>query len=131
MRAQITLIPSESKRLIAKGVAVLPSIQNALENHDIFGRGTTNGFLAEELLGVTIKTKIYTAGIVTGGETSVSNEELRIPPYVIKNGKAIEGDFSWQAYLNEIKPGDVFIKVVMPLTTGLAECWLLTIWVAQ
>ncbi len=112
MRAQITLIPSESKRLIAKGVAVLPSIQNALENHTIFlAGGTTNGFLAEELLGVTIKNKsTYTAGIVTGGETSVSNEELRIPPYVIKNGKAIEGDFSWQAYLNEIKPGDVFIK---------------------
>jgi len=112
MRAQITLTPSESKRLIAKGVAALPSVQNALKNHTIIlAGGTTNGFIAEELLGETIEKKsTYTVGIVTEGKTGVSNEGDRIPPFVITKGKARERDFHWKTYLAEMKPGDVFIK---------------------
>lgn len=60
MRVQVTLTPSESKRLIAKGVVKLPSIQNALENHTIIlAGGTTNGFLVEEFLGETLDKKKY------------------------------------------------------------------------
>ena len=112
MRAQITLTSSESKRLIAKGVAALPSVQNALKNHTIIlAGGTTNGFIAEELLGETIEKKsTYSVGIVTEGKTGVSNEGDRIPPYVITKGKARERDFHWKTYLPEMKPGDVFIK---------------------
>lgn len=112
MRAQITLIPSESKRLIAKGVAALPSVQNALKNHTIvLAGGTTNGFLLEELLGETIaKKSTYAVGVVTEGKTGLSSEEDRIPPYVITKGKARERDFHWKSYLPQIEPGDVFIK---------------------
>lgn len=108
----INLTPSESKRLIAKGVTALPCIQNALKNHTIIlAGGTTNGFLAEELLGETIEKKsTYTVGIVSEGKTGVSCEEDRIPPYVITKGKARERDFHWKSYLSEMEPGDVFIK---------------------
>lgn len=112
MRVQITLTPSESKRLIAKGVKALPSIQNALDNHTIIlSGGTTNGFLLEELLGETIENKsAYTVGIVTDGKTGVSSEGGRISPYVITKGKARERDFHWKAYLPQMEKGDVFIK---------------------
>lgn len=112
MRAQITLTPSESKRLIAKGVAALPSVQNALKNHTIIlAGGTTNGFLVEELLGESIdKKSTYTVGIVTDGKTGESSKEERIHPIVITEGKAREKDFHWKAYLPQMKPGDIFIK---------------------
>ncbi|NLI92356.1 MAG: hypothetical protein GX434_09185 [Peptococcaceae bacterium] len=112
MRAQITLTPSESKRLIAKGVKALPSIQKALLHHRIIlAGGTTNGFLAEELLGEAIEKKsTYTVGIITNGKTGVSAAEDRIHPFVITKGKAEGRDFHWKSYLPQIEPGDVFIK---------------------
>ena len=112
MRAQFTLTSSESKRLIAKGVKALPSIQKALHDHTIIlAGGTTNGFLAEELLGITIDAKsTYTVGIITDGLTGVSPEEERIHPYVITKGKAQGKEVHWKEYLPQIQPGDVFIK---------------------
>lgn len=112
MRAQITLTPSESKRLIAKGVKALPSIQKALlHHHIILAGGTTNAFLVEELLGEAVEKKsAYTVGIVAKGETGVSAAADRIPPYVITKGKAEGRDFHWKTYLPQIEPGDVFIK---------------------
>ncbi len=112
MRVQIILTPSESKRLIAKGVVNLPSIQNALKNHTIIlAGGTTNGFLVEELLGETVdKKSAYSIGIISEGKTGLSNEETRITPYVITKGKPRERDFHWKTYLNQMETGDVFIK---------------------
>ena len=112
MRAQITLTSSESKRLIAKGVKVLPSVQKALKDHHIIlSGGTTNGFLVEELLGETLEKKsTYTVGIITNGKTGLTPAEGRIPPFVICKGKAKERDFHWKSYLPELMPGDVFIK---------------------
>ena len=52
MTVEVTLTPSESKRLIARGVKALPSVQHALKNNTIIlAGGTTNAFIAEELLG--------------------------------------------------------------------------------
>lgn len=112
MRAQFTLTSSESKRLIAKGVKALPSIQKALSDHTIIlAGGTTNGFLVEEILGESIEEKsTYTVGIVTDGKTGVSKEENRIHPYVISKGKSLAKEIHWKEYLPQIKPGDVFIK---------------------
>jgi hypothetical protein len=112
MRAQFTLTSSESKRLIAKGVKALPSIQKALNHHTIIlAGGTTNGFLAEELLGLTIDAKsTYTVGIITNGVTGVSPEEDRIHPFVITKGIAQGKEVHWKDYLAQIQPGDVFIK---------------------
>jgi hypothetical protein len=112
MRAQFTLTSSESKRLISKGVKALSSVQKALKEHTIIlAGGTTNGFLVEELLGETIQSKSsYTVGIVTDGKTGVSAEEDRIHPFVITQGEAQGKEVHWKDYLQQIQPGDVFIK---------------------
>ncbi len=112
MRIQITLTSSESKRLIAKGVKALPSVQKALvDKHIIVAGGTTNAFVLSELLGEEIEKKSrYTIGIITNGETGETNKDDRIPPFVIENGKAMDRDFHWKSYLPELKSGDIFIK---------------------
>ena len=67
--ALAALTPSESKRLIAKGVAALPEVRKALQKGTVIvARGTTNGFVVEELTGASITKQHYTAGIVYDGE---------------------------------------------------------------
>lgn len=112
MRAQVTLNSTESKKLIAKGVAVLPSVKKAMKEHSIIvAGGTTNGYVAEELTGEKFdKITAYTIGIVTGGITTLSDEDGRVPPYVITNGKKRDRDYHWKDYMKDITPGDIFIK---------------------
>ncbi|GAB1476012.1 hypothetical protein MASR2M70_08440 [Bacillota bacterium] len=112
MRAQITLNPSESKRLIAKGVAAMPNVKRALKDHTIIlGGGTTNSLIAGELLGTHFeKASFYSIGIIAGGKPGVSSESDRIPPYVITKGKPRESEFHWKSYLTQLEPGDIFIK---------------------
>jgi hypothetical protein len=66
MRILVTLSLSESKRLIAKGVASLDIVQNALKNGLIAVAGcTTNAFIIEELTRKTIGNKgRYSCGIL-------------------------------------------------------------------
>lgn len=123
MRAQFTLTPSESKRLIAKGVKALPALQKALQEHTIIlAGGTTNGFLLEELLDEVLEEKTrYTVGMIAEGKTGESKEEKRIHPYIISKGKALDKSIHWKEYLPQIKAGDVFIKGGNALdSTGLA-----------
>ncbi|HBV86958.1 MAG TPA: hypothetical protein DEF42_09990 [Desulfosporosinus sp.] len=110
MKALITLTSSESKRLIARGVKAMPSVQNAQKKHTIIvAGGTSNAFVAEELLSLQIEDKSgYTMGIVTKGELGVSQSSKKTPPYVICKGQAL--DVSWQEYLPKLQRGDIFIK---------------------
>ncbi|EHQ90062.1 hypothetical protein [Desulfosporosinus youngiae] len=110
MKALITLTSSESKRLIARGIKGMPSVQNALEKHTIIvAGGTSNAFVAEELLNVQIKDKTgYTIGIVTKGELGISQSSQKTPPYVICKGQAL--NVSWNDYLPKLQSGDIFIK---------------------
>lgn len=112
MRAQITFTSSESKRLIARGVAALPSVKKALKDHTIIlAGGTTNGLIAEELLNLRFdKKSFYTIGIIAEGKPGLSAEEDRIPPYVITKGKPRESEFHWKLYLPQLAAGDIFIK---------------------
>jgi len=47
-KLSFTLTPSESKRLIGKGVAALPEVKNA--RRIIIIGGSTNGYVVEEIL---------------------------------------------------------------------------------
>lgn len=121
MKALITLTSSESKRLIAKGIVAMPCVQNAMEKHNIIvGGGTSNAFVAEELLGIQIEDKTgYTMGIVTNGELGICRSTKKIPPYVISKGQAQA--ISWKEYLPKLQRGDVFIKGGNAIdSTGLA-----------
>jgi len=65
MRASVVLVPSMSKRLIAKGVAALPEVQAALAHGRIvIALGSTNAHVAEELLGRPIDRAAFAAGFI-------------------------------------------------------------------
>lgn len=108
--AIVTLNPAESKRLIAKAVAVLPEVKAALEMGTlIIGWGTTNAFVAEEILGKTIDHKTdFASGVICGGELKVNHPDTKIMPFVLKDGTLSE--VHQKTALSEFKPGDVFIK---------------------
>ena len=60
MKRQVILTVSESKRLIAKAVAALPEVQNAMkEGTVVVATGTTNAFVLEELWGRKIDKRGY------------------------------------------------------------------------
>ncbi len=55
MRLNIVLTVSESKRLIAKGVAKLEFVQKARQEGTVaIAKGSTNGYVVEEILGKPI-----------------------------------------------------------------------------
>lgn len=109
--ALVTLNPSESRRLLAKGVVALPEVQNAWKNGIIIiARGVTSAYISEELLGVSVEPKAgQTIGMVVNGMT---NANLGPPPctsHVIRKGKVVENADSNVEILS-FGPDDVFIK---------------------
>jgi len=112
VKAHVKLTVAESKRLIAKGVASMGIIKKALaEGMVTVAKGTTNGRVAEEILG----TKIDRANYVTGNvmPTKGAREGLKVsasvPDVVLKKGERVQGLESVDS-VAEMKQGDVFIK---------------------
>jgi len=65
----VVLTVAESKRLIAKGVTNLDLVKKALHKGMIaIARGTTNGYVAEEILGRKIDKTSYVLGVVLPGK---------------------------------------------------------------
>jgi hypothetical protein len=90
-RAMVVLTPSESKRLIAKAVAVLPEVKKALLNgRMIISEGTTNAYLIEEILGTSTPRETYACGVVAGGGMSAVPTEVRTMPYLLYCGKPMD-----------------------------------------
>ena len=108
--ALIALTPSESKRLIAKGIVSLPEVQQALKQGNIIiARGTTNAFVAEELTGEKIEHKSYfAAGFICDGELSATPTSKLMPVVVIRNGKRV--NIPPADALKEFGENDVSIK---------------------
>lgn len=108
-RAVFPLTPSESKRLIAKGVAALPEVQEAMaRGRVIIATGTTNGFVAEELLHLQLDKGLFTAGVITDGALCTTPPERRLKPFVLQAGKPV--DTPIDEFLRQFEAGDVFIK---------------------
>ncbi len=109
--ALVVLNPSESRRLLAKATAALPEVRRALEHGTIIiGRGVTNAYVTEELLGVRIEPKAgQTVGMVCGGITTGNSGAPPCPHHVIRRGRVVEGADSKVEILS-FGPDDVFIK---------------------
>ncbi len=92
MKAAIQLTPAESKRLIAKGVVAMPQVKAALANaYVILGGGTTNAFVAQELLGRHVEPARFTAGISSFGLLCVTDAADRVPfPLIFYKGELVE-----------------------------------------
>ncbi|MBU4373687.1 MAG: hypothetical protein KKD69_04980 [Euryarchaeota archaeon] len=89
---QITLNPSESKRIIAMGVKKLPVIQQALKKGIILiTLGSTNAYVAEELTGKKIDHARYGAGYIDG-TTTVVPIDTRLPTIALRDGKQVADD---------------------------------------
>jgi len=111
VQAQVILTVSESKRLIGKGVAGMSIVRNAYkEGMIIIARGTTNTYVAEEILGQTIE-----KGAFVSGRTYPAKGGRRLNPsstrreIVIKNGIVMD-EMTVEEAVKELKPGDVVIK---------------------
>ncbi len=109
--ALVTLNPSESRRLLAKGVVALPEVQNAWKNGTIIiARGVTSAYISEELLGVSVEPKAgQTIGMVVNGMTNANWGPPPCTSHVIRKGKVVENADSNVEILT-FSPDDVFIK---------------------
>src|SRR4030042_2281192 len=104
-----TLTPSESKRLIAKAVAILPVVRNAMENGRlVITNGTTTAYVAEEILGRPVPKLGFCAGVVIDGERRVMPKEERMQPFIFKKGNL--ADIPLSEILREFEVDDVLIK---------------------
>ena len=69
MKRQVVLTVSESKRLIAKGVAALPEVRRAMEEGMVVvATGTTNAYVLEELWGREFDKRRYRSGVTAPKE---------------------------------------------------------------
>lgn len=119
-KALITLTSAESKRLIAKGVAAAREVNDALKSGIIiFARGTTNTFVAEEIMQPNAENREaynqkvmnkaeYSRGVITNGELTVNQRQGTGNDLILKNGKV------WDTRPQEVIPqftrNDVFLK---------------------
>lgn len=90
MKAAFTLIPAESRRLIAKAVVQMEEIKIAKQKaYIILNGGTTNGYIAQELLGMTdLEPQKFTAGINTHRLLCVTDADKRTPfPIILHKGE--------------------------------------------
>ena len=108
MKACVVLTPNRSKRLIAKGVAALPQIQAARASGTIvITLGTTNAFVAEQLLGRPIDRGAFAAGFIDD-RYNVNARLGELGEIVLRNGEPIEADPT--ALLDALGAGDVVVK---------------------
>jgi len=111
VQAQIVLTVSESKRLIAKAVARMPIVRDALKTGIVIvAKGTTNTYIAEELLGKKIPHAAYVLGrtVPEKGAKKLKNAESMNEVVLVK-GK-LRDDLSLAEAVRMLKPGDVVIK---------------------
>lgn len=108
MKACVVLRPSASKRLIAKGVAALPVVKRALASGTIvITLGTTNAFVAEELLGRPIDRDVFAAGFIDD-RWNLNARLGEAREIVLRNG--VKADVPRQELLDSLGAGDIVIK---------------------
>ena len=90
MKAAFTLIPSESRRLIAKAVCEMNEVKTAMEKaYVVLNGGTSNGYIAHELFGINdLKPELFTAGTSTHRLLCVTDADKRTPfPIIYHKGE--------------------------------------------
>ncbi len=110
-QAQIVLTVSESKRLIARAVAQMPVVEQALDSgRVIITKGTTNTYVAEELTGQDLVPGSYVYGRVFPGEGGKRFDDniQSVPEFVLKNGSVT--DIPYAEAVTQLEAGDVVIK---------------------
>lgn len=108
-KALFVLRTWESKRLIAKAVANLPEVKRAREEgYIVINPGSTNGYVAEELLERKIEKERFMVGYIENGKLSINPQERRIPPIILYKGQPVEEPYD--SVLDKLGKDDVMIK---------------------
>ena len=108
--AGVNLTVSEGKRLIAKGIMAMPSVKEKLEKGMIIvTKGTTNTYIAEELLNKSIEHGSFVIGhFAPEGQSPVNADKRHMQEVVIKDGKVL--DVTYEEALKMLEPGDIVMK---------------------
>ena len=112
MKRQVVLTVSESKRLIAKGVAAMPDVSRAMEEGMVVvATGTTNAYVLQELWGKKFDLRRYRSGMTTPKEPErhVEPQGEPIPDVVFRKGEVAEELDRYNA-VEHMGRGDVYIK---------------------
>jgi len=110
MRAMIVLTPAESKKIISKGFLKLKPVQNALNyGYLILCEGSTNVFIARELVKEEIKTETFLSGISSQGVLCNSARAVRGNfPLIFYKGQIVKKTI--REALDDFNKHTVFIK---------------------
>ena len=105
----ISLTVSESKRLIAKGIKAYPPVQQRLSNGTVLiTKGTTNTYVAEELLKVNLGSGDFVLGhILPNNEQKLDRSHTR-SEVVLINGEEVNTPYA-QA-MSRLEKGDIVLK---------------------
>ncbi|HPD13448.1 MAG TPA: hypothetical protein PLE19_00765 [Planctomycetota bacterium] len=112
MRTDLVLTVAQSKRLIAKGVAKYPPVQDALAHGTVaIAKGGTNAYIVEEILGQPIEKRHYVLGQVLPAGVSRADADLSadLPDVVLVKGQPLAGASATGA-VAQMQAGDVFLK---------------------
>jgi hypothetical protein len=116
------LTVAEGKRLIAKGVAAMPAVQAAMRDGIVVvTKGTTNAYVAEELLGQSIAKGAYVLGRTLPAKSDTSGVFTgNLPEFIFVNGQ--KSNLTLKDVVLQMKRGDVVIKGANALNyeTGIA-----------
>jgi len=104
------LTVAESKRLIAKAVAQMPIVKNALTNGMvIIIKGTTNAYVAEEITGQRVDHAAFVTGRIEPEKATKRLSPAKpVNHLILEKGKII--DISLADAVKKLKAGDVVIK---------------------
>jgi hypothetical protein len=107
-----SLTVAEGKRLIARGVAALPCVRQAMESGMVaVTKGTTTAYVLEELLGEQVDRMAYVLGktLPSGHPERAGLFEGNLTEVVFRRGEVLEG-MDLVAGLEQMSAGDVVIK---------------------
>ena len=104
------LTVAESKRLIAKAVAQMPIVKNALANGMvIIIKGTTNAYVAEEITGKKVEHATFVTGRIEPEKGAKYLPRLKpVNHLILEKGKVL--DIPLPEAAKKLKAGDVVIK---------------------
>lgn len=114
VQAGVVLTVADGKRLIGKAVARMPLVKKALrDGMVIITRGTTNTYVAEEILGKKIAHGVFVTGRILPTKNARTLPRVprskRMSEIVIVKGKVVS-DLPYAEAVKRLKAGDVVIK---------------------
>ncbi|SMB98288.1 hypothetical protein SAMN00808754_2248 [Thermanaeromonas toyohensis ToBE] len=106
MRAQVTVTVAEAKRIIARAIAALPEVKQALQNGRILLKGgTTVSAVAEELAGITLRI----SGRVSPRGTKTGRGDGAAHSILLEKGVPRNIDDCFAEAVSTLGPSDVAI----------------------